>query len=227
MTNGPRIRLEPPAEGAYSPPSSKASPLRTIKSSRRDEDTVRHRRALLAEAATIEFGKNGFEATTVEQVARRAGMDKRTLYDYVENKRDLLYLVMTNYLPSLLSGVRAQRKGHEDPWDQLIAMLEWHFEELSGKSRLPLLFYRDLRSLNRPDMEALLKIVDELIEEYHQVLRRCIAKKIIPRRDPYLLAHSTLVLLDMVGVHRRGLRDVEKKKVFDHIVALTTSRDVT
>jgi AcrR family transcriptional regulator len=48
-------------------------------------------RGRLAEAALELFGERGFEQTTVEDIARRAGLTKRTFFRYFGDKREVLF----------------------------------------------------------------------------------------------------------------------------------------
>jgi len=48
-------------------------------------------RARLAEAALHLFEEQGYDATTVEDIARRAGLTKRTFFRYFTDKREVLF----------------------------------------------------------------------------------------------------------------------------------------
>src|ERR1700758_2634915 len=43
----------------------------------------------ILEAAFVEFSRNGYAATTLDQIAERAGVTKGTIYVYFENKEHL------------------------------------------------------------------------------------------------------------------------------------------
>jgi len=52
------------------------------------------RRAQLISAATRVFSENGYSGTTMERIAHEAGMSKRTVYQFFEDKRTLLDAVL-------------------------------------------------------------------------------------------------------------------------------------
>ena len=58
---------------------------------RRDPDASRQR---ILEAATEEFASKGFGDARVDEIARRAGINKRMLYHYFGNKDDLFQAVL-------------------------------------------------------------------------------------------------------------------------------------
>jgi len=48
-------------------------------------------RARLQEAALVLYGERGYEATTVADIAERAGLTKRTFFRYFADKREVLF----------------------------------------------------------------------------------------------------------------------------------------
>jgi AcrR family transcriptional regulator len=69
---------------------------------RSDEET----RAVIFEAARREFAASGFAATSMDKVARRAGVSTKTLYRLVPNKSALFEAMVTDRLDRFVSVVR-------------------------------------------------------------------------------------------------------------------------
>jgi AcrR family transcriptional regulator len=69
---------------------------------RSDEET----RALIFEAARHEFAGSGYAATSMETVARRAGVSTKTLYRLVPNKAALFEAMVTERIDRLASVVK-------------------------------------------------------------------------------------------------------------------------
>jgi AcrR family transcriptional regulator len=67
-----------------------------------DEDT----RALIFEAARHEFAGNGYAATSMDSVARRAGVSTKTLYRLIPNKAALFEGMITDRIDTFASVVR-------------------------------------------------------------------------------------------------------------------------
>jgi len=66
---------------------------------RSDEET----RALIAEAARREFATSGYAATSMESVARRAGVSTKTLYRLIPNKTALFEAMVTDRIDRFVS----------------------------------------------------------------------------------------------------------------------------
>jgi AcrR family transcriptional regulator len=69
---------------------------------RSDEET----RALIFETARHEFASNGYAATSMDNVARRAGMSTKTLYRLVPNKAALFEAMVTERIDRLATVVK-------------------------------------------------------------------------------------------------------------------------
>jgi AcrR family transcriptional regulator len=69
---------------------------------RPDDET----RAVLLDAARAEFAANGYGATAMEAVARRAGVSTKTLYRLIPTKAALFEAMITDRLDRFASGVR-------------------------------------------------------------------------------------------------------------------------
>ena len=67
-----------------------------------DEDT----RALIFEAARHEFAASGYAATSMDSVARRAGVSTKTLYRLIPNKASLFEGMITDRIDTFASVVR-------------------------------------------------------------------------------------------------------------------------
>jgi AcrR family transcriptional regulator len=69
---------------------------------RTDEET----RAIIFDAARQEFAGSGFAATSMDSVAKRAGVSTKTLYRLIPNKAALFEAMVTNRMDRFVSVVR-------------------------------------------------------------------------------------------------------------------------
>ncbi len=84
------------------------------------EQNKAQKKELFIEAAKKLFIQNGFEATSIDEVAQTAGLTKRTLYQYFTSKEDLFYAIimiegqklLKDYLAAFEKGKTALEKIH-------------------------------------------------------------------------------------------------------------------
>jgi AcrR family transcriptional regulator len=86
---------------------------------RPDDET----RAIVYEAARHEFAANGFAATGMEAVARRAGVSTKTLYRLIPNKASLFEGMVSDRLDRTLASVNFQGIDHAEIEQALHAVL--------------------------------------------------------------------------------------------------------
>jgi AcrR family transcriptional regulator len=93
---------------------------------RRKTETSRQR---IIDAAYECFWRSGYTRTSLDTIAERAGLTKRTLYGYFRSKDDLLAAVMAYH--NALAMLRLQRIGDRMPRDR-DGMIASFFSQLAG-----------------------------------------------------------------------------------------------
>jgi AcrR family transcriptional regulator len=93
---------------------------------RRKTETTRQR---IIDAAYECFWRAGYTRTSLDTIAERAGLTKRTLYGYFRSKDDLLAAVMSHH--NSLAGDRLRRIGDRMPQDRN-GLIESFFGQLAG-----------------------------------------------------------------------------------------------
>lgn len=80
-------------------------------------------RQVIYEAARHEFSENGYAATSIESVARRAGVSTKTLYRLIPNKAALFEGMVSDRIDRFLSGINLQAIDHAEIEEALYAAL--------------------------------------------------------------------------------------------------------
>ena len=70
------------------------------------ENLEEQRRAQIIASAVSVFAERGFEATTMSDIARHAGVGQGTIYRYVTSKRELLDLVFDYSAEQVIGVIR-------------------------------------------------------------------------------------------------------------------------
>lgn len=83
-------------------------------------------RRRLRDAALVEFAARGFDGTTVDAIAIRAGVNKERLYSYFGGKKALWELVLATELEHLASAVSLTGAGLNDIGEFAGATFDYH-----------------------------------------------------------------------------------------------------
>jgi len=109
-------------------------------------------------AAAERFSTAGFEATTAREISRRAGIGTGTLFTYVRDKRELLFLVFEADALRLLDEAEAAAARRGRVVEALLALFGPFIDFYATRPELSRLFAREL-FFRRPEethgMEAL------------------------------------------------------------------------
>lgn len=99
---------------------------------RRSEDRPRE----ICAAALDVFAEKGFAAARLDEIARRAGVSKGTLYLYFEDKADLFRAVVRDTIAPNIDLVRTMIEGVDLPFADVIRMFLPRFAALTAQVRI-------------------------------------------------------------------------------------------
>lgn len=99
---------------------------------RRAEDRPRE----ICTAALDVFSEKGFAAAKLDEIARRAGVSKGTLYLYFKDKEDLFRAVVRDTVAPNIDIVRAMVEGADLPFAEIIRMFLPRFAALTSQVRV-------------------------------------------------------------------------------------------
>jgi AcrR family transcriptional regulator len=155
---------------------------------RKKQNQVKQR---IVEAAYESFWRSGFKRTTVDSIAARAGLTKRTVYAYFRSKDDLLAAVLHHYREMAMA--RLKHIEGQLPVDRY-AMIDSFFSQLAGwASTTP-----------RWSGSGLTRLVVELAElPGHPA--RAIAKKAKAMTETWLAERLVKARVSQAAIHAREI----------------------
>ncbi|MCP4667882.1 MAG: TetR/AcrR family transcriptional regulator, partial [Deltaproteobacteria bacterium] len=89
-----------------------------IKTSIKNPDLVQKRQKQICHGALKVFRKKGFHATSMREIARSTGISLGNLYDYIEKKDDILFLVHKDVLEQISLHLDATVKNIGSPVEE-------------------------------------------------------------------------------------------------------------
>jgi AcrR family transcriptional regulator len=162
----------------------------------------------ILEAALSLFVEKGFAATRVEEVARRAGVSKGTVYLYYSSKEDLLKAVIVHFVAARIEATASELEGYDGPTTPLLTgtLVQW-WQQIAANPASGTIKLIIGEARNFPEIAAF--FVREVIEPGHQmvqsIVQRGIASGEFRNVDVDSAAHSLLLPLAMACANRHGL----------------------
>lgn len=102
------------------------------------------KRQRIRAAARELFSKLGYEAATLRQIARRAHVGLGTLFNYADDKRDLIFLIFNEELDAVAERASQAAGGAEDIVDQLVAFFRVYYRDLGRELNLSRILLQEL-----------------------------------------------------------------------------------
>lgn len=117
-----------------------------VKSQVTDTALIQRRREQIVEAAVTLFSTKGFYRTTIQEVAKKAGVSTGLIYQYAETKEDVLLLALMSVMSTFSHELESSRAGDE-PLGRLYAALDTYCRVVDQHRSATLLAYRSTMSL--------------------------------------------------------------------------------
>jgi AcrR family transcriptional regulator len=120
-----------------------------------DPRLVEERRGQIVRAAVRLFSEQGYYTTTIQQIARQAGISTGLVYQYFRDKDDLLLLALMQVLESYEQEIPRNLEGIEHPVARLCTAVGTYCAVVDRLRDATVLTYRSSKSL-RAERRALL-----------------------------------------------------------------------
>ncbi|MFC2948596.1 TetR/AcrR family transcriptional regulator [Virgibacillus sediminis] len=126
----------------------------------------------IIEAAVQVIAENGYHASQVSKIAKKAGVADGTIYLYFKNKEDVLISVFTEKMGQFINRITESIEKKGNASDKLLALIDMHFRQLSEDRYLAIVTQLELRQskaelrlqINKV-LHPYLKVIDQVIEE--------------------------------------------------------------
>ena len=155
----------------------------TLAVSLRERKKLQTRERIRAAAAEL-FTRHGYGAATMRQIAKRAHVGLGTLFNYAEDKRDLVFLIFNEELNAITDVALAAPRAGQPLTEQLLAVFRVHFRWLAQKPALARILLQELTFYSSGKQAATFHgIRKRLIDGIEDRVRNSQLKKEISSRE--------------------------------------------
>ncbi len=173
----------------------------------KDGELVRIKHLQIAKGATRLFIKKGYFKTSIRDISKATGITIGNLYDYIQKKEDILYLVFDVFHSAWSNKLEKEKVLEiEDPTDQLKVALQMMFEIVSTHRDMVLLMYTESKLLPKQFLSKILENENNLVKYFEAILRGGVNKGVFKIKDPFLMANVIVYLLSMEPLRGWNLR---------------------
>ncbi|QOP45821.1 TetR/AcrR family transcriptional regulator [Sulfurimonas paralvinellae] len=128
-------------------------------------------KAKIIENAMLLFAKNGYDATTADEIAKECGVNKAMLFYYYKNKAGLYAAVMTHALEAIHNEIIVTDKCCVSPLADLEAFIKTYAAYCDKNPYLPSLILRELSDSGAHLPELMFASLRKLFMLLSEILR--------------------------------------------------------
>ncbi|MCL4799210.1 MAG: TetR/AcrR family transcriptional regulator [Burkholderiales bacterium] len=178
-----------------------------VESAVTDPRLVGERRQQIIRAATKLFSEQGYYGTTIQHIAREAGISVGLIYQYFRDKDDVLFLTLKHVLETYENEIPAVLAGVEHPLERLCVALGAYCRVVDRLRDATVLTYRSTKSL-RADRRTFIKEGEARTNRLLETcLRACISAGHLRPVNDYLLVYQLVLFSHAWALKAWALRD--------------------
>jgi len=165
----------------------------------KDPKLIEKRREQIIEAAVDLFIHKGFHKTTTREIARASGFSIGTLYEYIESKEDILYLVCDSIHNEMEERLREAITYNGSGLKSLKLALKSLIRVMDQVNDRVLLIYQETKSLPHEAMTYVLRREESITGIFEEILHKGMEDGSIRTDERYvkLMANNIMVLAEM------------------------------
>lgn len=174
----------------------------------KDQRLIETRRSQMIEAAVRLFTEKGFHKTTTRELANESGFSIGTLYEYIETKEDVLYLVCDAIHTRMEEKLQEELSTSGTGYERLRRAFAGLIRVIDALDDEVLLIYQEIKSLPNDAMKYVLNREMEITRVFERIIADGVKDGSIQLEegDVHLLAHNLVVLAEMWTFRRWALR---------------------
>jgi AcrR family transcriptional regulator len=108
---------------------------------------LRDRRDAIVQAARTVFAENGFDGTSIGEIARVAGTSDGLIYRYFNGKRELLSATLESFYAEIQAEIAAAIAAHSGYRAKLASLIEQHIRVFAEDPGICRLFISEVRNM--------------------------------------------------------------------------------
>ena len=150
----------------------------------------------ILDAAFCLISKNGYESTSISQIAKEAGISKGLVYNYFDSKEDILVSLVESAF-SEGEALFEEKFETTEPEEALCLLFDWFFNELRTQAELWKLITEMAFKIEK--FPFIGELLQNKLREYFFMISQLLAQVGMP--DPENEARMLAAVFDGIGFH--------------------------
>ncbi len=162
----------------------------------KNPELIKKKQHQICRGAMKVFKTKGFHAASMREIAEACQISLGSLYDYIEKKDDILFLVHQHGLDQIYSRLQKWAGPHSDPHEQFINVLKELFRISIDLKDEVLFFYTETKHLEKQYLNEILHRDRELLVFLESLIKKCVDTGTFECQNPAVYAN----IISFLGV---------------------------
>lgn len=169
---------------------------------------VEERRRQIFSGALRCFEQKGYHETTINDLADAAGVSSGLIYQYFNDKRDVLFQVILEILEAYNRDLPGAISRYSDPLDRFQAAAIAYFSVIEKRIDATLMSYRETKLLDRDQINTLKAKELQTNDLILQCVKQCIDQGLCNTDNAELTTYSVITTAHMWALKNWRLREI-------------------
>ncbi len=173
----------------------------------KNKHLVERRQQQISEAALKLFSQKGYHNTTVRDIARLSNVSTGSIYDYISNKEDILFLVSQNFFDNLKKEVERALQGLKDPLMKLKATIEATLTVIDNFQEYVLITYRESKYFKKQDLMGIFQQEAFFTNIFLEIIEEGNTMGVFHVREPFVVSNLLTLMTHCWALKRYNLKE--------------------
>lgn len=176
-----------------------------IKPKIQNPERVKLRRKQIYHGAMKVFRKKGFHAASIREIAEASRLSPGALYNYIDKKEDILYLVHEELLANIDECLDKALERHQDPVQRLVQVIRDTFEFSSRLKEETLFMYTESKFLEKEALHKVLEKESRFVSRLEALIKEGVDKGVFDCSEPGVFANVLALLMALIPLRSWNL----------------------
>ncbi len=154
-------------------------------------------RKKIIDAASILYAQKGFNATSIDEISKMAGVSLPVTHRYIKNKSEIMGMILEDVLKMFQDNLMMMIKGIDDPEEKLAIAINIYFKVIDQQREKALLIYQKSNSLDKANKSHIMQLEVDISNIFAKIIREGIEYGIFKRVDVDLIAYNIIIMAHM------------------------------
>ena len=176
------------------------------KSKIKDNELIKAKQNDICMAAERLFAKKGYHNTSTREIAEQSKISVGSLYDYINNKEDILFMLSRRFHSEIVKEVVKVLNSGLGVIQELKGTIETTLRVIDRFQEYVLFTYRDSKMLKKEDLIAVLEQESVVTDTFTKIIKKGVEQGLFETDEPEIMANMINIMTHSWALKRYNLK---------------------